>query len=467
MLNHGINAFKRETQFTAVSTSENGIPFFVGTAPVFTGEGYTGRVKLIKTFDEFVAAFGYSDDWDKWTLCEAAYSHFKVFGMSPAIFFNVFNPATHKTQVSAESKTVTNHIVEIENALDDSGLVIQVSSNTLVKGVDYDVVYDGLKLVIELISTSTYYAETSLSIAYNKADTSEVEASDIEAGFSKIDECMPILGVIPDILVAPKWSATPSVAAVMAAKCSSDLWKGKAIVDISTTAVSTYSGLAAYKTANGYDDENMIVCWPLIKKGYNIFNFSTVLAGHIALTDFANGGIPYESPSNKEVEIDGCVLSDGSEVYLTLAQADTVTYTAGCVTAVNWGGWRIWGNYTGVGSGENDVAKSFIATSRMMDFISNKFVTTYIDYVDRPLNRVLIDAIVDDFDSYLNGLAHDGALVSGTIAYVNANNSGADLLDGKFRLDCTFASPVPAQRVDLYTEFSVNVLADSLTEGGY
>ncbi len=98
----------------------------------------------------------------------------------------------------------------------------------------------------------------------------------------------------------------------------------------------------------------------------------------------------------------------------------------------------------------------------MQDYICNTFVDTYWSYLDKPLTRVLIDAIVNSFNSWLNGLTHEGKLYGGEIQYIAENNPTTNLLGGKFRLDTKMASPVPAQQIDMYVEYDVAILTAAL-----
>lgn len=99
----------------------------------------------------------------------------------------------------------------------------------------------------------------------------------------------------------------------------------------------------------------------------------------------------------------------------------------------------------------------------MMDFICNTFVNMFWSYLDRPLTRVMIDAIVNSFNSWLDGLTHDGKLCGGQIEYVNDNNPADNLIAGKFRLDTKIASPVPAQEIDMYAEFDMEILTSAFS----
>ena len=109
------------------------------------------------------------------------------------------------------------------------------------------------------------------------------------------------------------------------------------------------------------------------------------------------------------------------------------------------------------------MAKYYICTNRTMDWICNTFVNTYWSFVDKPLTRVTIDAIVNSFNSWLSGLTHENKLYGGEIQYIADNNPSASLVGGKFRLDTTMASPVPAQEIDMYVEYDVDILTEALS----
>lgn len=473
MLNHGINTYKAPTSFTAVTRGLSAVPFFVGCWPAHRGAGFTGKPQVVTNFEEAVKLGGYSDAWrdaggnPKWTLCQAAYAFFLLFGRSPAVFYNVFDPATHKSAIAAADMDVANHQIKLADAIDDSGLVVKKDSTALVKGTDYETYYDeDDTLVIELISTGSAYSETSLNVAYNAVSLTGITASAIETAIEKVENCKSMIGIVPTNICCPGWSQTPSVAAVMAAKAPSinGLFKGKAIVDLDTSSsgADTYDDVKTYKEANGYTDKNMIVCWPLVEVGDKLFDASVILCGKLAQIDGDNGDVPFESPSNKKVTISGCKTKAGEDIYLTLQQADIVSVTAGVVTFLNFDGWRVWGNHTGCYPGSADAAEHYICCNRMLDYICNTFVNSYWDYVDRPLKRVVIDAIVDSFNSWLTAMTHDGALYGGEIRYVEDNNPTADLISGKFRLDAKVASPVPAQQINMYAEFDVDLLNAAL-----
>ena len=473
MLNHGINTNKTATNFASVRTGTVGIPFFVGCWPVHLGKGYTGVPQIAYGFDGAKELGGYSDEWrtedgdPKWTLCEAMYSQFKLFMAAPAIFHNIFNPEIHKKAVESSAKTVTDHIVSLSlDVIKDDSFIVIAGEDTLVEGTDYEACYTDSNLVIELLKDGKAYDAVSINVSYNEVDLSKITETDVSSAIESVEQCKARFGIVPDLLAAPGWSQNNVVASILAAKASSinGIFMAKAVVDLDTSesAANTWDKVAEYKNENGYISDEMIVCWPLKKVGDRIFNYSTLLCGRIASTDAENGNVPFESPSNKALPISGCVNKAGEEILLTVQQADAISYSAGVVTAINYDGWVVWGNYMGCHPSVNDVAKEFICTSRMQDFICNTFVKTYWSYLDKPLTRVLIDAIVNSFNSWLAGLTHEGKLYKGEIAYVEDNNPTANLIAGHFRLDASVASPVPAQRADLFVEFDVDALTEAL-----
>ena len=104
-MNHGINTYKSDTEYSAVIGVAVGIPFVIGAWPCHAGKGYTGKPQLVTSFSEAKELGGFSKAWrdankaPKWNLCQAIYSQFKLFGVGPAVVMNLFDPKTHKTAV--------------------------------------------------------------------------------------------------------------------------------------------------------------------------------------------------------------------------------------------------------------------------------------------------------------------------------------------------------------------------------
>lgn len=84
-------------------------PFVVGTAPVHSAESPAALFTpvLCTDWEDAVKKLGYSDDWKTYTICEAMYSHFKLFQRQPIIFCNVLDPSTNKEAVAGAEVTLS------------------------------------------------------------------------------------------------------------------------------------------------------------------------------------------------------------------------------------------------------------------------------------------------------------------------------------------------------------------------
>ena len=469
MAKHGVYVNEESTSVSTPVEVETGIPFVVGLSPIQSAENpaTVGIPKMCTTFAEFVEAFGWSDDWETYPLCEFAYSHFKLFGMQPAIFVNLLDPATMKTAVAAADKDVVSKKVELTvTAIDSDALVVKAqggNGNAYVKDTDYSVYYnaDG-KLTVELLPDSTHYSDTKLNIAYDVVTPASVTAAGVAAGIDKVDLCMTVLGVIPDLIVAPGFSQSTTVAAVMAAKADSinGMFRAKALIDLDTSTVTTYSAAVTAKNSNNFTDENEIVCWPMLKLGDYKFHMSTQLAGLLASVDDEYGA-PYASPSNHNVQCDALILADGTEVVLSLDHANNLNAN-GIVTVLNFmGGFKCWGNYTACYPTNTDVKDYFIPVSRMFDWVANTLIVTFWDQLDTPMTRRMVDSIVDSCNIWLNGLTGSGYILGGRCEMLEAENPMTNLMAGIVKLHIFITPPSPAQEIDFTLEYDVSYLEEA------
>lgn len=473
-IKHGVYVFEQATSVSTPVVAECGVPFVIGAAPIQSADSpaEVGKPVYCSSWDEFCNLLGYSDDWDKYNLCEFAYSHFKLYGCQPVIFCNLLNPASHKEVVAAANIDVSNHRVSLPlEAINDSTLVVKASGGTgaaYISGEDYSSFYVGGALVIELLASSEHYEEESLNIAYNKVTPESVTPTLVASSFDAIELCMSTVAVVPDIICAPGYSITASVAAVMATKAASinGVFRAKALVDIDSTAsgVTAYSGVAAWKSSHNLTDENEVICWPMVKLGDKMFHMSTALAGLMATVD-TNNSCPYESPSNKNFKMDSLVLASGNVVFQTKAHADALN-ACGCVTALNFlaSGWVCWGNYTACYPASTDVKDYFIPVSRMFDWIGNSLVKTFWSKLDKPMNRRLIDTILDSANIWLNGLVGRGYLLGARAEMLDSENPLTDLMAGIMKIHIYMTPPSPAQEIDFTLEYDTNYVTSALSE---
>ena len=472
MPNHGVIVNEAATSQAASTAAASGIPFIVGCAPIHTvaNPAALNTPVLIKGWEDFREKFGYSEDWDSFQLCEAAYSHLVDYGMQPIICLNVFDPATHKAAQTAADFDVSAHKVNLGKlAINDSSLVVkdtETPANTLVKDTDFEVYYSDGEMIIELLATGGYYAVTELNIVYDKAVFTAITASVISSAIEKIELCMSTVGIIPDLILAPGWSSNATVAAVMATKAGAinGLFKAKAIVDVPCGSgdATTYSTVIAKKGALAMTDKNQIVCWPMVERGGRKYHMSTRIAGIISTLDTENGA-PHYSPSNHSLLADSMIIADGTKVLLTKAQADTLN-AGGVMTGLNFMGTYVsWGNYTACYPTNTDVKDNQISVSRVFGWVGNTLIQTFWGYLDTPMTRRLIDTILDQCNIWLNGLTGSDIILGGRCVMLESENPEADILQGIIKLHIYLTPPSAAQEIDFTLEYDASYLTAALT----
>ena len=472
MAKHGVYVLEQATSAVTPATVETGVPMFFGASPIQNAENPAtpGIPVLCTTWNEAVAKLGYSDDWDTYPLCEAMYSHFKLFNMSPAIFCNMLDSSTMKSAVAAADKAVTAKKVALTKTAIPGSVVVKAqggSGNAYVKDTDYSLYFADEVLTVELLPDSAHYAENSLNIAYDVVTPASVTANVVAGGVEAADLCMSTIGLIPDMLLAPGYSDKTIVAAVLAAKAAAinGMFRAKAIIDVDTAAsggADTYDEVIALKNSNNFTDENEIVCWPLVKLGDYTFHLSTQVAGVIASTD-ADYGAPHVSPSNKGLQCDSLVVKAGTEVTLSLEQANILN-GGGVVTGLNFmGGFKVWGNYTGCYPTNQDVKDYFISVSRMIDFIGNTLIKTFWGKIDEPMTRRFIDTILDSCNIWLNGLTGSGYILGGRCEMLDSENPTTNLMAGIVKLHVFVTPPSPAQEIDFVLEYDPAYVTEALS----
>ncbi|MBQ8697414.1 MAG: phage tail sheath family protein [Schwartzia sp.] len=470
---HGVRASEVPTSIIPPVNTTAGLPVVWGTAPVHLTENPEANVNkpvICYEYGEAVKAFGYSAEWDKYTLSEVMFSEFQLYGVKPIIFINVLDPKKHKTAVPEKAIPITKGVAVITDPVIKSTLVVKdgIGGTKLVENVDYIAEWDddGV-LIITDIAGGEEGGLANFAVSYDMVDASKVTANDIIGGVSLSGETKglewassiyTLFSMVPGILAAPGWTHDPTVASVLKAKALTlcGLFRCIVLTDVDTVNVKTYSEVNVWKNNNNYTGINQVVCWPNVRNGDAVYHMSTHILGIIGATDAANEDVPYQSPSNMSMQATGLCLADGTEIALTLEQANMLN-SQGIMTGLNFsGGWKSWGNYTGCYPSNTDPKDCFICVRRMFDWQYQTFILTYWQKVDRPLMPRLIKTIIDSENIRLNGLVARGFLLGADVQFLESENPLTDLLQGIIRVHSYITPPVPAQEIDCIFEYDVN-----------
>ena len=464
---HGVYVSEQATSIIPPAASEASMPVVVGCAPIhFLDEDGPVNVPILcHSYSSAVTQLGYSADFDNWNLCEFMMAMFSLFAVSPVVFINVFDPATHKTSVASEAATLDGDAVTVAHPGILAGtLVVKDEGATTTYVVDTDYTVDRATGIITRVSTGDIAANDTLTLTYDYGDPTKVTSTDIiggidaetgaATGLELLNSVFPRFGVVPGQVVAPGFSQNSSVAAVMHAKAGNinGHFKCIAVVDVDSDTVTQYDDVSAAKNTNNLTDNQLVVCWPKVSLGGVEYWLSSQVAALMCQVDSENDGIPYASPSNHSLQMDAAVANDAS-VWLG---PDSAAYLngQGIVTALNFsGGWKCWGNRTGAYPGSTDVKDTFIPVRRMFNWIGNTLVQTYWQKVDFPMNRRLIETVLDSANIWLNGLAARQFILGGRVEFQDDENPTTDLMDGIIKFHVYITPPSPARELDFILEY--------------
>ncbi len=474
---HGIYGQEVATSLVPMTETDAGLIIAFGTAPVHLASDPVAAHTpvLCYTYAEAVAAMGYSDDFESYTLCEVMKSQFSLFNMAPIVLVNVLDSEKHIKNGTQTEYSITEGIATITDPVLLNTLKVYKDaekSGEAVADTDYTAAHDDDgNVIITVLEDGVLKDAASVTVEYKMLDPTAVTASDIiggidintgkAEGMELIDEIYPRFGLVPGIIIAPGFSHNSAVGAVMKSKTTNICghFRAIAIADEPVDAVTKYADASSWKNKNNYIDTSLVLCWPMISLGGVKYHMSTQLASLMNKLDAANGDMPHHSPSNQSLQCDAAIVADGEEIYLNTSNAGYLN-GQGIVTALNFsGGWRSWGNRTTTYPSNTDPKDAFISVRRMFNWVLNTLITSYWSEIDEPANKRLINTMVDSANIWLNSLVAAGALLGGRVEFREDENSTTDLMDGKINFHVYMTPPSPAREITFVQEYDPDYIS--------
>ena len=441
-----------------VADESQGAIVYVGTAPVHNVEGGANNVNkpiVVNNIAEARKYFGYSDEWDKYTLCEAMHVHLENKGVGPLVFINVLNPATHKASESGTvSKTPENGRVTIPAAQDiilDS-VVVKSGNTAKIKGTDYAIAYNVEKKTITISElTAGALGTSALTITYNTIDASAVTTADVigasdglglNTGIFAIKNVYQLTGYIPAYLAAPGFSSVPAVHAAMyqnSVKVNGH-WDVYMFVDlpiVNGETPLTLDTAKTYKNGNGYTKENETVFFPLAQgTDGKIYHLSVLAAANFQELLLAQDGIPYKTASNTDCSlIENLYLgaSNTGRVYDDSIINEKLNKNGIASAAYVGGRWAIWGCHSADYDQDNGDQINVAETNRMMlYYISNDFQHRRTPDVDKPMTANDLQTIIAEEQTRVDALLNIGALTRGVVTLNADAQARSDIMNGDY-----------------------------------
>jgi uncharacterized protein len=466
---HGSFA-EMQTTKDFVSSSIGTTPVYIGILPVHQLMNFGDKVNvpiLVNSFSDAVQKCGWNDsNWSQFDLCEAVYAHFRnsIQPIGPIILVNVLDPAVKKQTAQTATVVITNGVGEISN---DKVILNSCAIASKVLGTDFSVEYsaDGSKVIVKAITTLA----ASVTVTFDVVTPNTIVTSDIVGGTSSttgaktgiacVDLVYRMFNLIPNILCSPGWSFNPSVDAALKAVSQKINGHWYAWVNSDLVADSNADTIVkaqAWKVANAYTGAGEAPCWPMAKNATRKFHLSTLATVVMQQVDSSHDGVPYETPSNKPIDITGVCLTSGTDLTYDQVQVNDLN-SKGIRTATYWGGrWVLWGPHTGAFEFGKDIdaRDKFDSSVRMLYHIMNDFQKRYGTKVDMPMSRSMVDTILNDYQIFLDSLISTGALLYAKIEFTETSNPVSDIVEGDFDFDISTTTTPPGKSITAKVQYT-------------
>lgn len=221
MFNHGVSVRQQATSLSTPIVADSGLPYVVGTAPVWAAEdpAEVDVPVLCTSYAEAISRLGYSDNWEFYTLCEFMDSHFWLFNCQPVIFCNVLDAEEMTETVSTADLDVLAHKIKLPLETVASTIVLKPTGGdgeAYQSDTDYALYYDDETLIIEALPDGAMYAADTVNLTYGKVTPASVSTADIADGIESIEQCITLFGTVPDLICAPGFSGDFTLIAMFA-----------------------------------------------------------------------------------------------------------------------------------------------------------------------------------------------------------------------------------------------------------
>ena len=466
---HGTYASEKESAIKGLVTVQNPV-VIVGTAPINMGDiKSVNKVELIQNAKDAVAKFGTSNYIEGFNITEAIYVALNVFGVTPIVCINVLDPAKHKTEETFDSVAVIDKKVTFDHV----GILLdtlQVKNGETSAPIEDFVAHfeENGKLTIELKEEIT-----TIEGQYSYLDPSKVKDTDIigsvepstmkSTGLECLKDLFTKYSMIPSYVITPGYNSN-ELRAILDTKASliGNKWKAMTIVDLPET--TKYGEAITYKKENNWIDEDQIVCFGKVRFGGRYYNQSTFAAFLSATVDKANDGIPYESPSNKNIKAEGISWKNGGnyeELSLSEEEANLLNENGICTIITRSNGTVFWGNRTSVfqPGGNTDPKDMWIPAKRMFKYLANIIMLNNEQEVDKPMTVSKIEAIKMNINRFLSSLVAQEKLLGASVDFVEENNSTQNLVNGILTWNINLGIVLPGETLKFVLEYDDEYLA--------
>ncbi|MGG6295298.1 phage tail sheath subtilisin-like domain-containing protein [Leptolyngbya sp. AN02str] len=494
---HGVETIQIDDGPRSIREVKSAVIGLIGTAPLYKvaeGDRTINTPKLILSDDR--EAIRYFGNRAAGFTIPAALDAILDHGAGVVVVVNVFDPSEHKTVAEAISYTFSTTgtskdkiqlqqvtgtapsqtVVDGTTAEGLTGaftVTNQDASVTYVAATDYTI-----NVVTGELARVTGGAITSgqqVQVTYTYADPSLVQPSDIigtvdesgsRTGLKALQDVYSLYGFTPKIIICPGFSELTAVSTEMLA--IAEKVRSMALLDapVGATRDEAIAGRGGAAPVGNFGTSsrraillyNRPQVYDTVTDSNQIEPYSARYAGVMAANDRANGY--WWSPSNKEIR-----SIVGVERTLTAGINDpdsevNLLNEAGIVTIFNafGSGLRTYGNRSAAWPTDTS-ALNFISIQRTVDILHESVEYSMLQFLDRPINDAVLDAVVESVNGFIRELILRGALIAGSRCFYDpARNPASQLANGQGVFNLDVMPPPPLERITFESRVNINLL---------
>ncbi len=355
---HGTSTSEADSKILGMTTVSNPI-VCIGTAPINMGDiTNVNKAQLIYTAEEATEYFGGTSKIEGYTISEFLSATFNIIKTTPVICINVLDPSVHKKAM--ETKDIK---VDGENKIKLPVGVIPKSLEVKKTSTQEKLTFDGYfnfdgTYTVEITTKLANLA--SVDVTYNALDPSMVTDDDViggidlntleKKGMEVVNSIFSMYSMIPLVTIAPSFTSD-EVRAALDTKTSkiNNKWGSMSFVDMPEDL--KYGETIEYKKEHNWIDSDQTILYGRCKLGDDLYWPSILGALLMAEVTAGNDGVPYESPSNKNIRASGICYKDETEyIDINLDEEQANLLNANGITTVlkRPNGTVLWGNRTSV-----------------------------------------------------------------------------------------------------------------------
>lgn len=453
---HGVQINETSSGARSIQTPPTAVILLVGTAPiqlVAPTNATVNKPVLIQSDTDAAAFFG--PDVLGYTIPQALNAVLD-FGACSVVVINVFDPSIHQASTTESVTLGTNDTATLSHPGLLSATVMSQGEapTTYTAGTDYTL--DPASGTITRLTSGSIASGATLSVSYTFGDPSQIQNSDLigtttvagtRTGLQTAVDAVHLFNLKPRILLAPGYSSQADIKNALLGMA--DLLKAHAYIDapIGMTfqqAIESRGPSGAIDMTTG--SERAVLCYPFVQVAGKLEPFSQNLAGLAAAVDLNEGF--WVSPSNHTL-----TRVEALERPISWSLADSTCEAnqlnaVGFVTVVRgYGtGFLAWGNRSAAWPTDTDPT-NFICVRVVADVLHEAVELAMLPYVDKPLNRAILDAVRESVNTYLTTLIRQGALVGGACTWTPTDNPVSELALGHATFQLSFMPPTPMEEV--------------------